>query len=96
MPGSAGTHGAGTQHASRSEPSLGGWCLWVGRTVEVAAEELHAQRWPDVVVGGVDADVPGYNRGVEPVFLHPSCIHIPKEQLQGKGRKELLYQRKER
>lgn len=68
----------------------------MGRTVEVAAEELHAQRWPDVVVGGVDADVPGYNRGVEPVFFHPSCIHIPEEQLQGKGRKELLYQRKER
>lgn len=81
---------------SSPEASFGGWYLWVGRTVEVAAQELHAQRGPDVVVGGVDADVPGYNWGVQLVFFHSCCIHVSKEQLQGKGRKGLLHQWKER
>lgn len=81
---------------SRAEPSFWGWCGWVGRTVEVTAQELHAQRGPEVVVRGVDADVPGYNWGLEMVFFHSSCIHVSKEQLQGKGGKGLLYQWEER
>lgn len=81
---------------SRAEASFWVWFVCVGLTVEVTAQELHAQRGPDVVVGGVDADVPGHNWGLEMVFLHSSCIHVSKEQLQGKGAKGLLYQWKER
>lgn len=68
----------------------------MARTVEVAAQELHAQRGPDVVVGGVDTDVPGYHWGVEPVFFHSICIHVSKEQLQGKEGKGLLHQWKKK
>lgn len=67
----------------------------VGHTVEIAADELHAQCGPDAVVSGVDADVPGYDGRVEEIFLHSSCIHVCKEQLQGKGEKGLLYRWKE-
>lgn len=93
--GSPETRGAGTQRPTGSGPSFGAWCSEVGHTVQVTANELHAQCGPDAVVSGVNADVPGYDRRVEAIFFHFGCIHICKEQLQGKGEKELLYQWKE-
>lgn len=94
-PGSPETSGAGAQHPAGSGPICGAWYLEAGRTVQVTANELHAQRGPDVVVSGVNADVPGYDWRVEAIFFHSICIHICKEQLQGKGEKGLLYQWKE-
>lgn len=76
-------------------PIFGAWYLEVGHTVQITANELHAQCGPDVVVSGVNADIPGYDWRVEAIFFHSICIHICKEELQGKGEKELLYQWKE-
>jgi len=87
--------GADTQHPTGSGPSFGAWYLGVGHTVQITANELHAQCGPDVVVSGVNADVPGYDWRVEAIFFYSGCIHICKEQLQGKGEKGLLYQWKE-
>lgn len=89
------THGTGTQDPAGSGPDLGAWYPELGHTVQIAADELHAQRGPNAVVSGVNADVPGYDRRVEAIFFHSSCIHICKEQLKGKGEKGLLYQWKE-
>lgn len=93
--GSPETQGAGTQHPTGSGPGFGAWYLEVGHTVQIAADELHTQCGLDAVVGGVNADVPGYDWRVEVIFFHSGCIHICKEQLQGKGEKGLLYQWKE-
>lgn len=63
--------------------------LVVGLTVQITANQLHAQSGPDAVVSGVDADVAGYDWRVETIVFHPHCIHIPKEHLQDKGKEEL-------
>lgn len=60
------------------------------RTVQITANELHAHCGPDAVVSGVNADVLGYDRRVEAIFFHSSCIHICKEQLQGRGEKRIV------
>lgn len=66
-------------------PQLRCWVSQVGLTVQIAANELHAQCGADAVVSGVDADVTGYDRRVEAIFFHCGCVHVCKEHLQGRG-----------